>query len=508
MTTYFLAPNARYQGRDQTGQPVAGGKLYTYLNQTTTPKATYQDYEGTQPNTNPVILDAKGEANIYWADDDLYTIKLYTSDDQEVETQDNYPVVGTNTTRIISESEANIARNAQFSYWYYGITFSPVVGNGSAVSQDYICDDWYYSRAQTGYTVNVTRGTFNPDQDEVPGNPIYYFQYEATGTVVDTRSRLYQTYSQVQTLADEYVTVTFYAKSPTSRTINVYVSQDFGGGGSSENPVLIKSQTLTDTWAQYTGTVRLDSMSGKTVGTNSQLILEFRFPNDSAGIIQLANIQFQKGETASANFPFQTQETMFQELVNRLQDALPSTGDVKPTFKTTADPGWIFCADNTIGNTGSGATNTGLYTKALFVLLWTVLTNAISPMLTSAGAASTRGASAEADWNAQKRLTLSRTLGRALANAGAGAGLTARALGEWNVGAETVTLSIAEMPAHDHPGSYFNLPSDTVNAPGANGTAYSGNPHADTPVTVASQGGGGAHNNMQPSVFLNFMIKL
>src|SRR5689334_10968324 len=105
MADNILAPNARWQGRDQTGQPVQNGKLYTYLNMTTNPKATYQDYQGLQPNTNPVILDGKGEANIYWATDDLYTIKLFTEDDQEVYTQDNYPVVGTNTIRIVQESQ-------------------------------------------------------------------------------------------------------------------------------------------------------------------------------------------------------------------------------------------------------------------------------------------------------------------------------------------------------------------------------------------------------------------
>ena len=94
VTTYFLAPNARWQGRDLTGQPIIGGKLYTYLNGTVTPKATYLNPEGSQANTNPVILDGKGEANIYWASDELYTIALYTSGDALVYTQNEYPTIG------------------------------------------------------------------------------------------------------------------------------------------------------------------------------------------------------------------------------------------------------------------------------------------------------------------------------------------------------------------------------------------------------------------------------
>lgn len=504
-TEFILAPNARWQGRNQTGQPVQNGKLYTYLNQTVSPKATYQDYQGLQPNTNPVILDGKGEANIYWATDDLYTIKLFTEDDEEVYTQDNYPVVGTNTTDIVSESESNISRNNQFSYWYYGTSFSPVVGVGSVANQDYICDDWYYSRVDTSYTVNVTRQTFAPDQDTVPGNPLYFFRYQAaTVPATETNSRLYQTYQSVQTLANTRVTIAFRAKSPDSKTVKAYLVQDFGGGGSTTVETLVVEEILTSEWQQVVGSILIPSMVGKTVGSNSQLRLEFRFPNDSTATIDLCNVQFQVGTTLSTNFPFQTQETQFQELVNRLQDALPSTGDVKPTLKVAADPGWLLMNDTTIGNTSSGASVTGLYTKALFTLLWTNLIDAWSPMLTSAGAGSTRGASAEADWNALKRLTLSRTLGRALACYGTGSGLTARVLGQY-LGSETI--SSAAMPAHTHPvlggGSFVvTTAGGATNAQTGAGADWVGNP------TTGSTGGGAADGNMPPEAFMNFMIKL
>ncbi|VWX31352.1 hypothetical protein ENHY17A_50161 [Moraxellaceae bacterium 17A] len=50
---------------DRCGKPLAGGKIYTYEANTTTPKATYKDPYGLTPNTNPIILDAAGEADIY-----------------------------------------------------------------------------------------------------------------------------------------------------------------------------------------------------------------------------------------------------------------------------------------------------------------------------------------------------------------------------------------------------------------------------------------------------------
>lgn len=51
------------------GLPLVGGKLFTYAAGTTTKIATYQNQSGT-PNTNPVILNFRGEANI-WLDPTL-----------------------------------------------------------------------------------------------------------------------------------------------------------------------------------------------------------------------------------------------------------------------------------------------------------------------------------------------------------------------------------------------------------------------------------------------------
>lgn len=54
-----------FRAFDANGNPLAGGKLYTYAAGTTTPLATYTDATGGTPNTNPVELDANGEANVW-----------------------------------------------------------------------------------------------------------------------------------------------------------------------------------------------------------------------------------------------------------------------------------------------------------------------------------------------------------------------------------------------------------------------------------------------------------
>ena len=59
-----LSPPPKLQFFGSDGLPLVGGKLYTYAAGTTTPLATYVDHDGVTQNTNPVILDSNGEADV------------------------------------------------------------------------------------------------------------------------------------------------------------------------------------------------------------------------------------------------------------------------------------------------------------------------------------------------------------------------------------------------------------------------------------------------------------
>lgn len=78
-----LTPVLRHRYFDSNGAPLAGGKLYTYQAETTTLQATYTDQGGGTAQTNPIILDANGEAE-FWADPTLsYKYVLYDANDVE-----------------------------------------------------------------------------------------------------------------------------------------------------------------------------------------------------------------------------------------------------------------------------------------------------------------------------------------------------------------------------------------------------------------------------------------
>lgn len=57
----------KFQAFAGDGSFLVGGELYTYIPGTTTPKATYTDATLSVANANPIILDARGEANV-WPD--------------------------------------------------------------------------------------------------------------------------------------------------------------------------------------------------------------------------------------------------------------------------------------------------------------------------------------------------------------------------------------------------------------------------------------------------------
>lgn len=73
---------------DANGNALAGGKLFTYEAGTTTPLATYTDQSGVTPNTNPVILDASGQASI-WLGSGAYKFVLKDSANNIIKTSDN-----------------------------------------------------------------------------------------------------------------------------------------------------------------------------------------------------------------------------------------------------------------------------------------------------------------------------------------------------------------------------------------------------------------------------------
>jgi microcystin-dependent protein len=164
-------------------------------------------------------------------------------------------------------------------------------------------------------------------------------------------------------------------------------------------------------------------------------------------------------------------------------------GDIKMSGRSTAQTGWLLCDGSAVSRT--------TYAR-LFATVSTTF---------GVGDGSTT-------------FNVPDCRGRAPIAAGQGSGLTSRALGA-TVGAETHALSEAELATHTHgastnsTGAHTHTVSGVVSGSanssgggvdGGTATTSSNGAHSHT-VTVNNAGSGTAHNNMQPSIALNFFIK-
>lgn len=87
MTVALAAFPAFY---DNSGNPLAGGKIFTYAAGTLNPLATYTDRGGLTPNANPVILDSAGRCDIWLSTNVAYQLILQDSAGNVLDSVDNF----------------------------------------------------------------------------------------------------------------------------------------------------------------------------------------------------------------------------------------------------------------------------------------------------------------------------------------------------------------------------------------------------------------------------------
>ncbi len=184
-------------------------------------------------------------------------------------------------------------------------------------------------------------------------------------------------------------------------------------------------------------------------------------------------------------------------------------GDIKIAARTgDISNQWLVCNGRTIGSASSGATaRANADMQALFVYLWETFDNATLEIQNSSGVGTVRGTSGEADFNAHKRMPLFDMRGRTVAGVDpTNLFITqpwANGIGGYG-GAEKHTLTIAEMPIHTHSSTDAGF---IIGASGGSGTAtLSAGATVKNSATTASAGSSAPHNNLQPTIVMNYLI--
>jgi hypothetical protein len=147
-----LTPSPKMQFFTAAGIPLVGGKLFTYASGTTSPLATYTDDTGLFANTNPVILDSRGEASV-WLGPSRYTFVLKDSNDNLIWTADGVGTIQGKQNPVIVAT----AGQTVFTVPEYGLGgYLMVIVNG--LVKEYNLDYTETSTTSITFATGLTAG--------------------------------------------------------------------------------------------------------------------------------------------------------------------------------------------------------------------------------------------------------------------------------------------------------------------------------------------------------------
>ena len=278
----------------------------------------------------------------------------------------------------------NVVINGGFQCWQRGT---------SITASGFSADRWR-STTGSGGAITVSRQEFAEGQTDVPSNPKYFFRHAQTTAFTNTgfnsdRTRI----EDVRTLSGQLCTLTWYMKADASRTVRVNITQDFGGGGSPSSDVetaIVSSQAITTSWAEYTVTFTMPSISGKTIGSDEdsfiELGIDYRAEVNNTFTIDIANVQLEAGQaTPFENRSFGEELALCQryfELLNGgiamgASDSATTTQasvqykQSKRTGATIAKSGTVYANDGATQGTVSGVASSKDFTGGVLITFTT-----------------------------------------------------------------------------------------------------------------------------------------
>lgn len=492
------------------GLAAGGAQMFTYDSITRQPKAIYQDAGGTLAWPNPVIFDLNGtKGPFYWEEDsanpnDLYYVEVYDKQGTLLWQANDFPTSGSggggNVTTYISI--VNYITNNQFinnigaqagplptnlviaPSNHKGFTpalINPIVGTYGVLGPDI-----RFVKNNTNAVDSITFPEFALSAAPLTGDvtPVQYIRYQCTNSPAGETYKSFQfpITQKVKNLSNQSLTFGFWAAvTSTPVTVNIYSRQYYGSGTgataeSVSTRVLQGSCNLTSTWTWFPINFTMPSVADGSLGTpglqtdDDAVYMQIDMP-----LGQQCDVLFTKPALFLGPVDPNTEFDSY-DMIDSI-DQTPRTGDVKAGYWASAPLGWLPMNDGSIGNVGSGATLLASQTAfQLYKTLWDAVSDTYAPV------ASGRGATAQADFIANKAMTLPLSLGRAMTATGLGA-----VLGQ-NAGANSasITLVAANLPPHVH--STFGAAGSAAGGGGStaiSGTSNTGNgPGTSTPFTV------------------------
>lgn len=442
----------------------------------------------------------------------------------------------TNATAAAASASAASASATLASQW-------ASLTSGQVAATDYSAKAW--AIGGTGVTDTASAGAAKEWASNAYGDLVdtveYSAKHYATVAAAAAQSAFFRDVAYI-TNADSPVTVSSTANG------TIYVADTSGGAitvnlpgiASTGTPFNIAFKLATagnDLTVSRNGTDTIDGATSKVLSaanTGFQLIADTDGSPDDWTSLEFGSV----GDGTVTLAKLNSEVTPF----------LVPTGTVLDYSGSSAPTGYVLASGATIGNASSGATErANADTEDLFTLYWTDYSDTLLPIYDSGGGASTRGASAAADFAANKRLSIPDLRGRTVAgldNMGGSAAsrLTSTALTPDGDtlgaagGAQTHTLTAAELAAHSHtsgtiavssssgthshsitvtsgPAGSPNRVREGLNTNSGTYTTPTAGGHTHTSPAISgsvanNSPAGSAHNNTQPTFVMNKIIKL
>ena len=188
----------------------------------------------------------------------------------------------------------NLIINGNFDVWQRGTSFT--------ADNVYTADRWKSADGSGGSPARtLSRQAFTLGQTDVPGEPTYYTRHAQTAAATNSDSNLAQKIEDVRTGAAQTVTLSFWAKADATLNIRLRWRQNFGSSGSSTvNTNIADAFTIGTSWAKYTYTQTLPSISGKTIsGGDDHLEVQLEFTDSGTFTFDIAQVQLETGTIAT-----------------------------------------------------------------------------------------------------------------------------------------------------------------------------------------------------------------
>lgn len=522
--SYSLAPEPVWILINLVGTVAGGGYISTWesLNKVVQ-KPIFTDPGGLEPWPNPTYFDLNGvQGPFYWEfdssdPDDTYFVQAFDAEGNLLWEVDGFSPGAGGGGGTVTEylPLTNYIANNQFidhisnTVNPVGVTnlvvapsnhkgFTPALINPVITAYGMVSPDIIFTKNNTAATDQITFPLFPLGTAVLTGDvtPVDYVRYQCTNSPAGETYKAFQfpICQKVNNLSNQSMSFRIWAAvTATPVTLTVYTLQYYGSGTAATAPVqtAIGTITLTTTWTPYILNFTVPNVSGNSIGTVGMQT------DDDALYIQLGmplgnpcDVLFTKPALYLGTID-PTIEFEDYDQINSI-NSTPRTGDIRTSLSSSAPLGWVPMNDGSIGNVGSGATTrANADTFQLYKTLWDGVINTWAPV------AGGRGATAIADFVANKALTLPLSLGRALANSGAGASLPTYVLGE-NEGAATSNALIA----HTHTVPLGAGSASVLAGPNGINVVTAG------PTTTSTAGSGSSFSILSPTSFMNVFIKL